>query len=115
VQVEREKEPRAATLHAQDLEQQHQGTKQQIQRLEQEIQNKEHPSEIWLERTSFECEEVERGRSNVGQVETNDDREQLAATNQVLQERVRNLEGELARVNKELDTFQLGSLRRFTG
>jgi predicted nucleic acid-binding Zn-ribbon protein len=115
VQVEREKEHRAATLHARDLEQQHQGTKQQIQRLEQEIQNKEQPSEIRLGRTSFECEEAERGRSNVGLVETNDDREQLAAPNQVLQERVRNLEGEVAQVNKALNTHQLGSLRRFTG
>jgi predicted nucleic acid-binding Zn-ribbon protein len=109
VQVEREKEHRAATLHARDLEQQHQGTKQQIQRLEQEMQNTEQPSEIQLGRTSFECEEAELGGSNAGLVETNDDREQLAATNQVLQERVRNHEGELAPVNKELDTYQLGS------
>jgi hypothetical protein len=81
VQVGREKEPRAATP-----EQRPQSAKQQTQRLEQEMQNTEQPSEIQLGRTSFECEEAELGRSNAGLVETNDDCEQLAATNQVRQE-----------------------------
>jgi chromosome segregation ATPase len=42
-------------------------------------------------------------------------REQLSAAHDELQEHARHLEGELARVSRELDKYRLLSLRRFVG
>jgi hypothetical protein len=128
---------------AEDLRVRH--LEQQIESMEQEIRSMGQDSELRLEqvnddrdaarsklgqveadleeahlqvrRVSTDLEEAtaELRRVSAELYQSREEREQHAAANRELQERVHHLEGELARLSKELDMYQLLSLRRFTG